>query len=334
MNAQSASPRSLSVALPVYNGENFIEATLESICAQGFGDFELFVSDNCSTDRTPEILARFAARDPRIRVSRSETFLRAQENFNRAVAMTDTEWVKLICHDDLMEPQCMQRIHDALPDVDDERVGLIGNGEAWLFENGKMVPARAGLRPLVTSASGRDAILAAFGTGDAPPLPAISSATVKRQAFFDFGGFDRRLVHCDIFAWMRLLTRWNYVFLSEVLTVTRIHAGQDTAAVRRELRSVGDFELFLPEFIAEFGDELALPRSVRLKAWLKPASIVASTIVVELLKKRYRSVVEVLARSPKRYLPFLPALVARNLRMHRASLARAGSVTTPDQAFP
>ena len=52
--------------MPVYNGEEFLEQALDSILGQTFADFSLIVSDNASTDRSPEILEAYAARDDRI----------------------------------------------------------------------------------------------------------------------------------------------------------------------------------------------------------------------------------------------------------------------------
>jgi len=54
--------------MPVYNGERYLKAALDSVLAQTFRDFELIISDNASTDATEEICREYAARDPRIRI--------------------------------------------------------------------------------------------------------------------------------------------------------------------------------------------------------------------------------------------------------------------------
>ena len=56
----------LTIGLPVYNGERFLEQALGSILGQTFADFSLVVSDNASTDGTMEILEAHADRDDRI----------------------------------------------------------------------------------------------------------------------------------------------------------------------------------------------------------------------------------------------------------------------------
>ena len=56
----------ISVIMPCLNGEQHIQAAIDSVLAQTFGDFELIVVDNGSADRTPEILD--AVNVPRLRV--------------------------------------------------------------------------------------------------------------------------------------------------------------------------------------------------------------------------------------------------------------------------
>ena len=62
----------LSIGLPVYNGENFLGAAIESLLGQDFEDFELIISDNASQDGTAEMCERYAAGDKRVRYYRCE----------------------------------------------------------------------------------------------------------------------------------------------------------------------------------------------------------------------------------------------------------------------
>ncbi|MFT7169910.1 MAG: glycosyltransferase involved in cell wall biosynthesis, partial [Paracoccaceae bacterium] len=74
----------VSIGLPVYNGEAFLEIAIRSAMEQTYGDFELILCDNASTDGTQAICAEWAARDPRVRWARSEVHTGAARNFNRA----------------------------------------------------------------------------------------------------------------------------------------------------------------------------------------------------------------------------------------------------------
>ena len=65
------SERQVIIGLPVYNGEKYLGAAIESHLSQSFGDFNLVISDNGSTDTTPEICADYANKDERVKYLRS-----------------------------------------------------------------------------------------------------------------------------------------------------------------------------------------------------------------------------------------------------------------------
>ena len=58
----------VSIITPSWNVERLIGETIESVQAQTFGDWELLIADDCSTDQTPAIVSRYAAADPRIKL--------------------------------------------------------------------------------------------------------------------------------------------------------------------------------------------------------------------------------------------------------------------------
>ena len=107
MRSNSA-PR-ISLGLPVYNGDNFLEQALDSILSQTFEDFELIISDNASTDRTEAICCAYAARDERIRYFRSQENLGASANFNRVFTLSLGKYFKWAAHDDLHQPDFLSR---------------------------------------------------------------------------------------------------------------------------------------------------------------------------------------------------------------------------------
>ena len=99
----------ISIGLPVFNGENYLEEALQSLLAQTFTDFELIISDNASTDRTPAICEAYAARDRRIRYYRNPTNVGAGPNFNRTVALARGVYFKWAAHDDLLTPDYLEK---------------------------------------------------------------------------------------------------------------------------------------------------------------------------------------------------------------------------------
>ena len=97
----------VSVVVPSYNNASFIEATMDSILAQTFEDFELVVADHSSADGTWERLQRYRT-DPRVRLLRTETGGGAPRNWERVTAAARGELLKLVCGDDIIYPDCLR----------------------------------------------------------------------------------------------------------------------------------------------------------------------------------------------------------------------------------
>jgi len=111
----------VSVGVPVYNGERYLAAALESILAQTWYDLEVVIVDNASTDGTPAILASFAAHDARIRVERSEVNRGAAWSHNRVVELARGELFRWATHDDMSARDYIERCVAAL----DEHPGAV-----------------------------------------------------------------------------------------------------------------------------------------------------------------------------------------------------------------
>jgi glycosyltransferase involved in cell wall biosynthesis len=110
----------VTIGLPVYNGDNYLERAIESVLSQTFRDFELLISDNSSTDRTAEICASAATRDARIRHIRHDQNRGATWNFNSVFAEATGEYFCWLAHDDMWAPEYLRRCVDELeahPDV-------------------------------------------------------------------------------------------------------------------------------------------------------------------------------------------------------------------------
>ena len=109
----SRSPR-VTIAIPVYNGEQFLQETIDSIVAQTFTDYEVIISDNASTDRTAEICREYAARDPRVRYVRQERNVGLARNYEHLVRLAGGEYFKLANADDLCDRRLVQQCVEVL----------------------------------------------------------------------------------------------------------------------------------------------------------------------------------------------------------------------------
>ena len=91
----------VTVGMPVFNGEATLDAAIQSVLSQSFPDFELILSDNCSTDGTQDICERYAQRDSRICYVRQTVNIGAVENFEFVRARASGKYFMWAAADDL-----------------------------------------------------------------------------------------------------------------------------------------------------------------------------------------------------------------------------------------
>jgi hypothetical protein len=94
----------LTIGMPVYNGARYLGQSIESLIGQEWHDFELIISDNCSTDESADIADAYARRDPRIRVVRQSQNVGAAANFNAVFRLGSAPYFKWACADDCLLP--------------------------------------------------------------------------------------------------------------------------------------------------------------------------------------------------------------------------------------
>lgn len=127
----------VSVGLPVFNGEAFLEEAIRSVLSQTMGDLELVVSDNASTDRTAEICRDWAATDRRVRVFRNSRNLGAAPNYNRTFALSRGRYFKWLAHDDRLRPGYLEATVAALEA--DPRVVLCNTTVDYIDHRGVLI---------------------------------------------------------------------------------------------------------------------------------------------------------------------------------------------------
>lgn len=124
----------MSIGMPVYNGEKYLQPALDSILNQTFTNFELIISDNASTDNTSEICKRYAQRDNRIRYYRNQRNLGAPMNFNLTVKLSKGKYFKWAAADDVHTPEYLQKCINILES--DESIVLCHSKTARINEQG------------------------------------------------------------------------------------------------------------------------------------------------------------------------------------------------------
>ncbi len=243
----------VSVAIPAYNHAAFIEACLASVCAQTNAELELVLIDDGSQDDTLEVARRYLEphRDRFRRI-----VLERQENqgvsaaSNAVIAACRGEWVHLLGSDDVLHPDKVARIQQAIADWNCPDLALVHADADTIDEHGRPV-ARRRQKPRPAPGPDREAWRVLFLGDNFVINPTVA---LRRDAFLAVGGFDRKLALEDIDCWLRLSARHAIARVPEVLASYRKHPGN---TLRRRVRMLGaQFHTF-GKFLAEHPGLLA-----------------------------------------------------------------------------
>jgi len=99
----------VSIGLPVFNGENYLEEAIQSILNQTFANFELIICDNNSSDNKGSTCRTYEQQDSRIRYYRNDENVGASRNFNQTFELARGPYFKWAAHDDRLAPDFVER---------------------------------------------------------------------------------------------------------------------------------------------------------------------------------------------------------------------------------
>jgi glycosyltransferase involved in cell wall biosynthesis len=221
----------VSVVVPSYNNARFIEATMDSILAQTFEDFELIVADHSSADGTWERLQRYRT-DPRVRLLQTEAGGGAPRNWERVTAAAAGELLKLVCGDDIIYPDCLRvqvEAMDANPSV-----VLVAAQRDLIDACGALLMSRRGLAGLTGRVSGSMAARHAVVTGS-NIFGEPACVLIRRETLLDAGGWDGRHPYViDEATYVNVLLRGDFLGIDTSLAAFRLSSSQWSVQLARE----------------------------------------------------------------------------------------------------
>lgn len=224
----------ISIIIPLYNKENSIANTIQSILDQTFQDFEIVVVDDGSTDDSVTIVERYA--DNRIRIIQKENGGVSSAR-NRGIEEANYEYIAFLDADDYWEPTYLKELVKLIHDF--PNAGLYGLGFGYMWQENKEsinhdLPDL--FRGIIENPWQRGCI---YWTG--------SSTTTTKTVIQSVGLFDERMSHGeDLDMWYRILLNYQGVFYNQTLAYYR----QD--AENRAMNNVIPFEKHLPFFIEKY----------------------------------------------------------------------------------
>lgn len=99
----------VSIITPLYNSEAFISETINSVLKQTFSNWELLLIDDCSSDKTIEIVKTFADQNPKITLFKNEKNLGAALSRNKGIERAKGDYIAFLDADDLWKPKKLEK---------------------------------------------------------------------------------------------------------------------------------------------------------------------------------------------------------------------------------
>jgi glycosyltransferase involved in cell wall biosynthesis len=225
----------VSVCLPVFNNQKYLQETISSIQGQTYENIQIVAIDDCSIDHSYEILKRYESEI--FIVQRNASNLGMKDNWNKCLKYADGKYIKMMGADDVLMPTCIERQVAVLESVD---VDIVSSNRYVISDGGQVllklkyplhgyIPPEQGLHKLV--GSGRNII--------GEPVVCL----IRKDALLSIGGFSA-LNHyvIDIETWAKLLRKKGLFAMDEYLCSFRLsNTSISSKEGLNQIRSVFEF---------------------------------------------------------------------------------------------
>lgn len=214
----------VSIVIPAYNNENTIIATLESIRNQIYKNIEIIIIDDNSKDKTLQLVTEQQKKDNRIKIYHNSTNLGMIGNWNKCIQMSNGEFVKLVCADDLLDKNEIEKETEAM--ILNPTVNLVESDTRLIDINGRKIGSfkryhKSGL--VKGKKIARTSIIWNNFFG-APVNNLIRKSVLDKTGYFD----EQFTYILDFDMWMKIACTGDVYIIHELLNSFRIRNDSNT----------------------------------------------------------------------------------------------------------
>lgn len=229
----------ISIVLPNYNHAAELETSLGAIVGQSWPFEEVLIVDDCSTDNSLDVIARFSRRCPQLRLLRNEKRLGVAATVNRGIESASSPYVVLASADEKVANNISEVFHRTLETFPDIKLAVSCYSE-WDDETGIVTNHgfNRGLGMWYAQGPGISFVPPAHFRAlleDDFVWLGVNTAMFKREALLEVGGFDASLQwHCDWFVIYAVAFRYGYCAIPETLASFRLSPNSYSARGMRD----------------------------------------------------------------------------------------------------
>ena len=234
----------VTVCVPCFNGEKFIERTLESILNQTFDNFECILMNNCSTDNTCEKALKFVSQYDNFKIITNETQLSAEDNFNKCLNYAEGEYVCLYHADDVYDPtilsNCVKFLEENSRCGAVSTMGTMIDSEDRDLDKQFVFPKQ--LKKLGRNVFDFQELFSVILRRGGNSFIICPSVMLRKKIIHKLGGFeyDKFSSSSDVALWLKISQDYGMGVIQKRLIKYRIHTGQVTQWIIRDLYSMPD----------------------------------------------------------------------------------------------
>ncbi len=207
----------ISVILPVHNGEQYLSDAIESILRQTYTDLELIIVDDCSTDKTAEIINKYKKKDLRIRVIRNGQNLKLPSSLNRGFQVSRGEYLTWTSDDNILHEEMLKTLKHELDC--NRHIDFVYADMDFIDNSGKILDIEDRRRGIIWY---ENCIGACF--------------LYRRKIYEEIGGYDTTLFLVEDYEyWLRIARKYNILHLKRKLYKYRKHKDSLTVQKRDQV---------------------------------------------------------------------------------------------------
>jgi glycosyltransferase involved in cell wall biosynthesis len=226
----------VSVLMTSYNREKYVAQSIESVLNSTYTNFELVIVDDCSTDKTVEIIKQYASKDDRIKLNVNAKNLGQFKNRNLVASYATGKYLKYLDSDDFLYPTGLEVLVNMMEQFPDAGYGL-----SIPQDNSRPSPF------ILSPEESYRYNYEKYAIFSKSPLASI----IKRDAFEKIKGFTVEAVCGDFALWLEMASHFSVVLMPEGIGWYRIHQEQEMQKTRDSLKVAFEYlkaeEMFVSE---------------------------------------------------------------------------------------
>ena len=308
LNGLSGVPK-VSVCIPVRNAGDHLHMAVDSVLRQTYINYELIIIDNASTDSSLDWVSNLSANNEKIKFYKNKKNIGLVENFNACLTKATGKYVKFLCADDVLMPECLEQMVAALEFNDS---ATLVTSRRILINNNNQFLATKSYSKKTKLVNGKEVINRCMYGANYIGEP---SATMFRREILA-AGFDAKFPHLvDLELWYRILEHGDLICISKPLCSIRQHELQMTQSNIKSSILVEDnirlFEMYQDKVYIKHNFIKQLNRKMRMayRVWISRKYI---------SNKRKNQIIKIHSNYIFYYLviPFVSFLIGIKRKLH------------------